>query len=71
MTKHSKATQLFIDWQTNPRWKYIKRPYTAEDVLRLRSKVEIEYTLARNGARKTLEETKFTILCCCTRCIDR
>ena len=52
MTTHSKSTQLFIDWQTNPRWKCIKRPYTAEEVLRLRSKVEIEYTLARMGAEK-------------------
>ncbi len=52
MTTHSKATKLFIDWQTNPRWKCIKRPYTAEEVLRLRSKVEIEYTLARNGSEK-------------------
>jgi isocitrate lyase len=52
MIMHSKATKLFIDWQTNPRWKCIKRPYSAEDVLRLRSKVEIEYTLAKNGADK-------------------
>ena len=52
MTTHSKSTQLFIDWQTNPRWKCIKRPYTAEEVLRLRSKVEIEYTLAKMGAEK-------------------
>ncbi|WP_446753363.1 isocitrate lyase [Terrimonas alba] len=52
MTKHPKSTQLFFDWQTNPRWKNIKRPYNPEDVLRLRSKVEIEYSLARRGAEK-------------------
>lgn len=52
MITHSKATRLFIEWQTNPRWKCIKRPYTSEDVLKLRSKVEIEYTLAKNGAEK-------------------
>lgn len=52
MTKHPKSTQLFFDWQTNPRWKNIKRPYSPEDVLRLRSKVEIEYSLARRGAEK-------------------
>src|SRR5258705_5168301 len=52
MITHSKSTQLFIDWQTNPRWKCIKRPYSAEEVLRLRSKVEIEYTLAKMGAEK-------------------
>ena len=52
MTQHSKATQLFFDWQTMPRWKNIRRPYSSEEVLRLRSKVEIEYTLARQGAEK-------------------
>ena len=52
MTKHPKSTQLFFDWQTSPRWKNIKRPYNPEDVLRLRSKVEIEYSLARRGAEK-------------------
>ncbi|MGZ8525678.1 MAG: hypothetical protein ACXWV1_14695, partial [Chitinophagaceae bacterium] len=43
---------MFIEWQTSARWKNIRRPYSPEDVLRLRSKVEIEYTLARNGAEK-------------------
>jgi isocitrate lyase len=52
MIKHPKATQLFLDWQTSPRWTNIKRPYSPEDVLRLRSKVEIEYSLARRGAEK-------------------
>ena len=52
MIKHPKSTQLFLDWQTNPRWKNIRRPYNPEDVLKLRSKVEIEYTLARKGAEK-------------------
>ena len=52
MTTNSKTTRLFSEWQTNPRWKSVKRPYTAEEVLKLRSKVEIEYTLARNGAEK-------------------
>ena len=52
MIKHPKSTQLFIEWQTSARWKNIKRPYSPEDVLRLRSKVEIEYSLARRGAEK-------------------
>ncbi|MBC6490230.1 isocitrate lyase [Flavihumibacter stibioxidans] len=50
--------QLSIDWQNNPRWDGIKRPYTAEDVIRLRSKVNIEYSLARNGAVKLWEKLK-------------
>lgn len=52
MTNFSKADQLKQDWHSNLRWAGIKRPYTAEEVLKLRSKVEIEYTIARNGAEK-------------------
>lgn len=40
------------DWAENPRWKNITRPYTAEDVVRLRGSVQVEYTLARKGAEK-------------------
>lgn len=53
-----KATRLLTEWKTNPRWDGIIRPYTAEEVLKLRSKVEIEYTLARNGAEKLWEKLK-------------
>ena len=44
--------QLQSDWATNPRWAGVKRPYTAEDVLKLRGSIQIEYTLARLGAQK-------------------
>jgi isocitrate lyase len=40
------------EWQDNPRWKNIVRPYTAADVCRLRGSVRIEYTLASRGADK-------------------
>jgi isocitrate lyase len=40
------------DWAENPRWKNVKRGYSAEDVVRLRGSVQIEYTLARLGAEK-------------------
>jgi isocitrate lyase len=43
---------LKYDWQNNPRWKGIERPYTPEDVLRLRGSVQIEHTLARLGAER-------------------
>ena len=46
------AKQLKQDWATNPRWKGITRPYSAEDVVRLRGSVQIEHTLARRGAEK-------------------
>jgi isocitrate lyase len=43
------------DWANNPRWKDAERPYTAEDVLRLRGSVHIEHTLARMGAERLWE----------------
>ena len=46
------AALLAKDWAENPRWKGIKRPYSAEDVIRLRGSMPIEYTLARHGAEK-------------------
>ena len=52
MSKLTKAEQLTAYWNSHPRWAGIQRPYTAEEVLRLRSKVEIEYSIARAGAEK-------------------
>jgi isocitrate lyase len=40
------------DWATNERWKGVKRGYTAADVARLRGTVNIDYSLARQGAEK-------------------
>ena len=40
------------DWDTNDRWKYVKRPYSAENVVKLRGSLQAEYTLARLGAQK-------------------
>ncbi len=40
------------DWKTNPRWKNVKRTYSAADVVRLRGSVQVEHTLARRGAEK-------------------
>src|SRR6201998_225244 len=43
------------EWRNNPRWRGIERPYTAEDVLRLRGSIHIEHTLARMGAERLWE----------------
>lgn len=51
------------DWDTNPRWKGIKRTFTADDVIRLRPSIPIEYSLAKIGAEKywrLLNDTEFT-----------
>src|SRR5262252_1530151 len=39
-------------WKKDPRWKGVTRPYTAEDVTKLRGSIQIEYTLARLGAER-------------------
>ena len=40
------------EWSSNPRWRGVERPYTADDVLRLRGSIHIEHTLARMGAER-------------------
>ena len=46
------ADQLRHDWATDPRWAGIERPYSAEDVVRLRGTIGVEHTLAKLGANK-------------------
>ena len=52
MTTEQEIKRIRDDWETNSRWKGVQRPYTAEDVVRLRGTVRIEYSLARQGAEK-------------------
>jgi isocitrate lyase len=52
MSRDEQIKALEKDWATNPRWKGVKRGYTAADVVRLRGSLAIEYTLARKGAEK-------------------
>src|SRR3954466_6399890 len=51
-TREEQARQLQQQWETDPRWKGVKRSYTAEDVIRLRGSVQVEHTLAKRGAEK-------------------
>ncbi len=44
--------QIKKDWAENPRWQGIKRGYSAEDVVRLRGNLPVEYSLAQQGAEK-------------------
>ena len=39
-------------WETDARWKGIKRDYTAEAVVKLRPSVLVEHTLAKRGAER-------------------
>jgi isocitrate lyase len=44
-----------IDQWSEPRWRGARRPYTAEDVVRLRGTMKIEHTLARRGSERLWE----------------
>lgn len=55
MTREEQIKQLQNDWDTNPRWKNVKRDYSAEDVVRLRGSLQPDYTLAKRGAEKLWE----------------
>ncbi len=50
--KQEQINQLNMDWLNNDRWYGIERPYTAEDVVKLRGSLNIEYTLAKTGSKK-------------------
>src|ERR1700761_79321 len=39
-----------MNWESDPRWKGITRPYTWADVESLRGSMRIEHSLARHGA---------------------
>ena len=52
MNRKNQIEQLKNDWNQNTRWSGIKRPYSADEVVNLRGSINIEYTLAKKGAKK-------------------
>lgn len=51
-TRPEQVSMLEKSWVEDARWQGIKRNYTAEDVVRLRGSVQVEFTLAKKGAEK-------------------
>ncbi|WP_020059868.1 isocitrate lyase [Bacillus sp. 123MFChir2] len=49
---NERAGKLQESWELDKRWQGVIRPYSAEEVIRLRGSIDIEYTLARRGAEK-------------------
>ncbi len=47
MKNKEQIQKLEQEWLENPRWKGIKRPYSAEDVLKLRGSYKLDYTIAK------------------------
>src|SRR5262245_37854616 len=52
LTREQQIAALEKEWAENPRWKGIKRGYSAADVVRLRGSLQIEHTLAKRGSEK-------------------
>ena len=52
MYEQNLAAQMSQEWEKAPRWAGAVRPYTAEQVLRLRGRFMVEYTIARMGAER-------------------
>jgi len=46
------ATEMTKHWHSDPRWTGTKRPYTSQQVGRLRGSISVEHTLARLGAER-------------------
>lgn len=49
---NERVQKLQESWEMDSRWNGIERPYSAEDVIRLRGSIDIEHTLARRGSEK-------------------
>ena len=52
MNKIRSANDIQKDWDTNPRWKNVKRDYSAEEVAKCSGSVRIEHSIAKQGAEK-------------------
>jgi len=52
LTREQQIQAIEKDWAQNPRWKGIKRGYSAEDVVNLRGSLQPVHTLAQRGADK-------------------
>ena len=49
------VTELTKDWKDSPRWRGIKRPYSAEGVYKLKGTIERGHTIAKAGANRLWE----------------
>ena len=52
---NERAIKLQEQWKKDQRWAGIERPYTAEEVVRLKGSIDLEFTLAMRGSKKLWE----------------
>ncbi|MBW8361102.1 MAG: isocitrate lyase [Kaistella sp.] len=56
MKNQEQIRKLEQDWLENQRWNGIQRPYSAEEVLKLRGSYQLDYTIAKIMAEKLWEK---------------
>ena len=56
MKKQEQIENLEKEWLESPRWNGIKRPYSAEKVLKLRGSYKLDYTIAKLMSEKLWEK---------------
>ncbi|WP_214482434.1 isocitrate lyase [Bacillus sp. SM2101] len=49
---NKRIQKLEESWSMDKRWNGVERPYSAEEVIKLRGSIDIEYTLAKKGSEK-------------------
>ena len=52
MKREERVAKLEESWAMQNRWSGVERPYSAEEVLKLRGSIDIEHTLAKRGSEK-------------------
>jgi isocitrate lyase len=52
LSREEQIAEMEKQWAEDPRWEGIERPYSAEDVLRLRGSFTVKHTLAEMGAAR-------------------
>ncbi|MDQ0351361.1 isocitrate lyase [Alkalibacillus filiformis] len=48
----NRVEQIKKDWEENLRWVGVERPYSPEEVVKLKGSLDIEHTLAKRGSEK-------------------
>ena len=56
LSREQQIAALEKEWAQDPRWKGVKRGYTAADVVRLRGSLQPQHTLAQRGAENLWEK---------------
>ena len=56
MNKQEQIQNLEKEWLESPRWNGIKRPYSAEKVLKLRGSYKLDYTIAKLMSEKLWDQ---------------